>query len=100
MLKNSAFQGRVFFFFWSYDIEYGILIISSLPLEDSVCAAGILLKPGLECCFVVEQSCPYMELDDRDEEGGMKGSALVMEFPDRAALDDYLAKEPYVVAGV
>lgn len=41
-----------------------------------------------------------MELDDRDEEGRMKGSALVMEFPDRAALDDYLAKEPYVVAGV
>ena len=41
-----------------------------------------------------------MELDDRDEEGGMKGSALVMEFPDRAALDDYLAKEPYVVTGV
>ena len=30
----------------------------------------------------------------------MKGSALVMEFPDRAALDDYLAKEPYVVEGV
>lgn len=35
-----------------------------------------------------------------DAEGKMKGSALVMEFPDRAALDDYLAHEPYVVAGV
>jgi uncharacterized protein YciI len=35
-----------------------------------------------------------------DEEGKMKGSALVMEFPDRAALDDYLANEPYVVEGV
>ena len=35
-----------------------------------------------------------------DEEGRMKGSALVMEFPDRAALDAYLANEPYVVAGV
>ena len=35
-----------------------------------------------------------------DEEGKMKGSALVMEFPDRAALDAYLAGEPYVVAGV
>lgn len=35
-----------------------------------------------------------------DEEGRMKGSALVMEFPDRAALDAYLAGEPYVVEGV
>jgi hypothetical protein len=30
----------------------------------------------------------------------MKGSALVMEFPDRAALDEYLKNEPYVVEGV
>ena len=35
-----------------------------------------------------------------DEEGRMKGSALVMEFPDRAALDEYLRNEPYVVEGV
>ena len=35
-----------------------------------------------------------------DEEGKMKGSALVMEFENRAALDAYLASEPYVVEGV
>ena len=35
-----------------------------------------------------------------DEDGKMKGSALIMEFQDRAALDDYLAGEPYVVEGV
>ena len=35
-----------------------------------------------------------------DEEGRMKGSALVMEFKDRTALDAYLANEPYVVEGV
>lgn len=35
-----------------------------------------------------------------DEEDRMKGSALVMEFKDRAALDAYLANEPYVVEGV
>ncbi len=35
-----------------------------------------------------------------DGEGRMKGSALVMEFPDRAALDKYLAGEPYVAEGV
>ena len=35
-----------------------------------------------------------------DEEGKMKGSALVMEFPDRAALEEYLKNEPYVVENV
>ena len=35
-----------------------------------------------------------------DEEGRMKGSALVMSFPDRAALDNYLKNEPYVSEGV
>ena len=35
-----------------------------------------------------------------DDEKKMKGSALVMEFPDRAALDAYLASEPYVTEGV
>ena len=31
-----------------------------------------------------------------DDEGEMKGSALVMDFEDRAALDAYLASEPYI----
>lgn len=35
-----------------------------------------------------------------DGDGKMKGSALVLEFPDRAALDEYLKNEPYVVEGV
>lgn len=35
-----------------------------------------------------------------DEDGKMKGSALVMEFPDRDALDQYLENEPYVIDGV
>ena len=35
-----------------------------------------------------------------DDEGKMKGSALVMEFPDRTALEEYLKNEPYVVEGV
>ncbi len=35
-----------------------------------------------------------------DDDGKMRGSALVMDFPDRAALDDYLKHEPYVVEGV
>ena len=35
-----------------------------------------------------------------DEEGKMKGSALVMEFESRKELDDYLANEPYVVEKV
>ena len=35
-----------------------------------------------------------------DEDGKMKGSALVMEFPDRDELDKYLENEPYVIEGV
>ncbi len=35
-----------------------------------------------------------------DKEGRMKGSALVLDFPDRAALDEYLRNEPYVTEGV
>ena len=35
-----------------------------------------------------------------DEDGKMKGSALVTEFPDRDALDKYLENEPYVIEGV
>ena len=35
-----------------------------------------------------------------DEDGKMKGSALVMEFPDRDALDKDLENEPYVIEGV
>ena len=35
-----------------------------------------------------------------DEEGKMKGSALIMNFESREALDDYLKNEPYVVEGV
>lgn len=35
-----------------------------------------------------------------DDEGKMKGSAMVVDFPDRAALDAYLKNEPYVTEGV
>lgn len=35
-----------------------------------------------------------------DEEGRIKGSALIMEFESRAALDEYLSGEPYVAEGV
>ena len=31
-----------------------------------------------------------------DQDGKMKGSVLVMDFPGKAELDAYLAKEPYV----
>jgi uncharacterized protein YciI len=35
-----------------------------------------------------------------DEEGKPKGSVLVMEFADRAALDEYISNEPYVLEHV
>ena len=31
-----------------------------------------------------------------DDEGKMKGSVLILDFENRAALDDYLKNEPYV----
>ncbi|MCR5603828.1 MAG: YciI family protein [Lachnospiraceae bacterium] len=35
-----------------------------------------------------------------DDEGKMKGSALIMDFESRKELDDYIANEPYVVESV
>ena len=35
-----------------------------------------------------------------DAEGKMKGSVLILDFEDRAALDDYLKNEPYVLEHV
>lgn len=35
-----------------------------------------------------------------DEDGKTKGSVLVVEFEDRAAVDDYLTNEPYVLEHV
>ena len=35
-----------------------------------------------------------------DDDGKMKGSVLILDFEDRAALDDYLRTEPYVVEHV
>ena len=35
-----------------------------------------------------------------DDQGRMKGSVLIVDFEDRAALDAYLASEPYIVEHV
>ena len=35
-----------------------------------------------------------------DDEGKMKGSALIMDFESRKELDDYIANEPYVIEKV
>ena len=35
-----------------------------------------------------------------DDDGKMKGSALIMEFEDRAAIDAYLSSEPYIAEHV
>ncbi|HOJ13134.1 MAG TPA: YciI family protein [Deltaproteobacteria bacterium] len=35
-----------------------------------------------------------------DEEGVMRGSMLVVDFPDRQSLENYLADEPYVIGRV
>ena len=35
-----------------------------------------------------------------DDQGRMQGSLIIISFPDRAALDDYLAKDPYFTGGL
>ena len=35
-----------------------------------------------------------------DDDGNLKGSALILDFPTRDELDAYLASEPYVTEGV
>jgi uncharacterized protein YciI len=35
-----------------------------------------------------------------DEQGGMIGSAIITDFPDRAALDAWLKNDPYVTGNV
>ena len=52
--------------------------LANLPKDHVICAGGLLTE----------------------NTGQMKGSAMVMEFENRASLDEYLRTEPYVVAGV
>ena len=35
-----------------------------------------------------------------DDEGKMKGSAMILEFDNREGLDEYLASEPYIIEHV
>ena len=35
-----------------------------------------------------------------DDTGAMTGSVLIVDFPDRSALDTWLAREPYMTAKV
>ena len=51
--------------------------LANLPKDHVICAGGLLT-----------------------EDGQMKGSAMVMEFENRASLDEYLCTEPYVVTDV
>jgi uncharacterized protein YciI len=35
-----------------------------------------------------------------DDQGRMQGSLIIIAFPDRAGLDDYLSKDPYFTGGL
>ena len=52
--------------------------LANLPKDHVICAGGLLTE----------------------DTGQMKGSAMVIDFESRSALDEYLRTEPYVVAGV
>ena len=46
--------------------------------------------------MTIEQFRQHMAGGLLDDEGKMKGSALIMEYENREQLDEYLANEPYV----
>ena len=46
---------------------------------------------------VLAGPCP---IDHADPSAGFTGSLLVLNFPDRAALDAWLAEEPFVLEGI
>ena len=52
--------------------------LANLPKDHVICAGGLLTE----------------------DTGKMKGSAMIMEFENRAALDAYLETEPYVIEHV
>ena len=52
--------------------------LANLPKDHVICAGGLLTE----------------------DTGKMKGSAMIMEFENRAALNAYLATEPYVIEHV
>lgn len=52
--------------------------LANLPKDHVICAGGLLTE----------------------DTGKMKGSAMIMEFENRAALDEYLKTEPYVIEHV
>lgn len=49
-----------------------------------------------------ERNTPHMVMGvaTLDAGGGMDGSVMIVDFPDRAALDRWLAAEPYVTGDV
>lgn len=69
-------------------------------------------KPGIGARIRRENRAAHLEFVTRnpgvfryggallDDDGGMAGSLMMVELPDRAALDRFLAEEPYSKAGL
>lgn len=70
------------------DVEGG------LPLRRSVREQHLAYVRSLEPGFI-KLAGPFL-----DGAGEMCGSMFVFEAPDRAAIDAYFAKDPYVIAGL
>lgn len=70
------------------DIEGGLALRQSV--REQHLAYVRTLEPGF-----IKLAGPFL-----DEAGEMRGSMFIFEAPDRAAIDAYFAKDPYVVAGL
>ena len=52
------------------------------------------------CAQSLKDGNQYVGAAMLDDAGKMKGSVMIVDYPDRAAVDAWLAKEPYVVGKV
>ena len=52
------------------------------------------------CAQAVESGNQLIGAAMMDDSGKMNGSCMIMDFPDRAALDAWLAREPYIAGKV
>lgn len=79
-------MGKIQFLITAYDGENKLekqiavrpRLLANLPKDHIICAGGLLTE----------------------DTGEMKGSAMIMEFENRAVLNAYLETEPYVVEHV
>ncbi len=68
---------------------------NSLPLRMATREAHLAYANGGQSMVTVKIGGPYL-----DQDGNMAGSLLIVEAADRAAVEEFSKKDPYVTAGL